>query len=92
MPKIMSWQERQEKAKERQEKAKERNKRYVQIRAQKTKVYTVRVYYGSEIYTATEKAASDAGKQPGQYLREALIEKLRKDGYMLEDNDEEPVD
>lgn len=85
MPKITSWQERQEKAKE-------RNRRFAQNRAPKTKVYTVRVYYGSEIYNATEKAASDAGKQPGRYLREALIEKLRKDGYTLEDNDEEPVD
>lgn len=69
-----------EKWRESEAKRKARKKREME----KTKVYTVRVYKDSPIMIAAEKAASDAGKQPGRYLRQALIEKLQRDGYIGE--------
>lgn len=71
-------------------KKEERDRRKTQKRAETTQTYTVRVHHGSEIEAATEKAAADAGMQPGRYLRFALIEKLQRDGYMAEQEPEEP--
>lgn len=66
-----------------------RNHKKNQKHAEETKVYTVRVYKDSPLMVATEQAATNAGKQPGQYLRQALIEKLQRDGYFEDDNQEE---
>ena len=85
MPKIVDW-------KERQEKAAARNRKFSKNRYEKTKVYTVRVYYDSPLYEATESAAAKAEIQPGTYLRLALVEKLQKDGFLTnapEDVEEE---
>lgn len=65
-------------------KKEERNRRKTQKRAATTQTYTVRVRHESELELATEKAAADAGIQPGTYLRLALIEKLQRDGYIAE--------
>ena len=70
-------------------KAQERNRRKSQKIAAKSQTYTVRVYHGSDLESATEKAASDAGVQPGRYLRMALIEKLQRDGYIVESQQED---
>ena len=69
-------------------KAEERNRRKAQRRAETTQTYTVRVRHGSALETATEKAAADAGIQPGKYLRQALTEKLIHDGYITETPEE----
>ena len=74
----------QSQIRESDEKRREQNRRRNAKTRLKTQTYTVRVYHGSELETAIEKAAADAGKQPGRYLREALIEKLRRNGYLTE--------
>ena len=51
-----------------------------------TKTYTVRVKKPSSIYDATEKAARKMGIKPGVYLRIALTEKLKRDGFEFEDD------
>lgn len=73
-----------QKVKESEERRKNRQKKQYLNRKERTKTYTVRVYYDSELMTALEKAAKEAGKQPGRYLRIALIEKLQRDGYITE--------
>lgn len=72
-------------------KAEARNRRKAQKRAETTQTYTVRVRHESELELATEKAASDVGLQPGKYLRQALIEKLQREGYLAPnvENEEE---
>ena len=74
------------------ERRRQNMREYRKKNASKTQTYTVRVYKGSEIMQAIEKAAADAGKQPGRYLRSALMEKLQRDGYITEipDDKEEP--
>ena len=74
---------------ESEEKRKERNRRKAAKQSAKTQTYTIRVYHGSEFEQAIEKAAADAGKQPGRYVRIAVIEKLTRDGYMPENAEEE---
>ena len=95
MPKVLTSEERAKRWAASAEK-KPSYKEKVRIKNKKAreegKVYTVRARKGSKICEATENAAAKLGIQPGTYLRIALVEKLRKDGYTLEDNDEEPVD
>ena len=52
----------------------------------------MRVRKDSKICEFTDKAAANLGIQPGTYLRIALVEKLKRDGYMLENVDKEPID
>ena len=86
MPKTIST---MEQMRESEEKRRERNRRKNAKKATNTRTYTVRVYHGSALETATEKAASDAGIQPGRYLRKALVEKLTREGYIAETEEEE---
>lgn len=84
MPEIMPYDEWKRKKDEKDERKKERNRKKAKKIYERTKTYTVRVYKDSEIMQAIERAASDAGKQPGRYLRQAMMEKLQRDGYIAE--------
>lgn len=79
----------QEQIRESEEKRREQNRRRNAKTRLKTQTYTIRVYHGSELEQAIEKAAADAGKLPGRYVRIAVIEKLQRDGYMPENSEEE---
>ena len=81
---IYGTQSSMQKLKESEERRKARQKKQYLNRKEQTKTYTIRVYHDSELERAIEKAASDAGKQPGRYVRIAVIEKLQRDGYIAE--------
>lgn len=85
MPKILTI----EQKKESEIRRKESRKKAKIIERAKTQTYTIRVYHGSELEQAIEKAAADVGKLPGRYVRIAVIEKLQRDGYMPENSEEE---
>ena len=99
VPKIITSEERARRWAENAKKNEERKLSYkekTRIKNQKAreegKVYTVRVRKDSKICEFTDKAAANLGIQPGTYLRIALVEKLKRDGYMLENVDKEPID
>lgn len=50
-----------------------------------SKTYTVTLLKRSAVYFIFEKTVAEMGIQPGKYLREALIEKLKHDGRLSED-------
>lgn len=80
MPKVRTM----EQVREAEAKKAERNRKNSKLNASITKVYSIREYKYSKLVAAMEKAAKEAGKQPGRYMRIALIEKLQRDGYITE--------
>ena len=80
MPKVRTM----EQVREAEARKAERNRKSSKLNASTTKVYTIREYKYSKLVAAIEKAAKDAGKQPGRYMRVALIEKLQRDGYITD--------
>lgn len=80
MPKVRTM----EQVREADARKAERNRKSSKLNASTTKVYTIREYKYSKLVAAIEKAAKDAGKQPGRYMRVALIEKLQRDGYITD--------
>ena len=53
-----------------------------QWKAENTVVYRIRVTKSSRIPEAMEDAVAYSGKTATEYLRYALINQLRKDGYL----------
>ena len=53
-----------------------------------TTLYSLRVTNHSGIPSAVNKACEKIGQKPSAYLRQALIEKLQRDGYIAETPEE----
>lgn len=54
-----------------------------------TKLIQLRISYASGIPDILEKAQSETGLTPTRYMRKALINELKRDGYMPENAEEE---
>lgn len=53
-----------------------------------TKLYQMRVAIKSGIPEAIDKMNAETGIAPAKYLRQALMEKLKRDGYIAEIQEE----
>ncbi len=69
-----------------------RHKRASEWSRKNTKVYQVTYTLKSGIPAIMEKMSAETGMQPATYIRQAVAEKLRRDGYVAEipDDKEEP--
>lgn len=69
-----------------------KNKQIAQWKKENTKVYQVRYTLSSGIPSILEKMSAETGMKPATYIRQAVAEKLQRDGYIAEmpDDKEEP--
>lgn len=58
-------------------------------KAENTAIYRIRVTKSSGIIDAMNVALDDTGKTQAEYLRQALIEKLEREGYFPAKSDAE---
>ena len=49
-----------------------------------TRAYQIRLTRSTGLIDAMERMAETSGIKPATYIRKALIEKLRRDGYIAE--------
>ena len=62
-----------------QEQAKERDRIW---REEQTRQYNIRIMHKTGIPQAIEQAAADTGETPAMYIKKAVADRLRQEGYL----------